>query len=273
MSVKVSRILNEAKARLSFGVLPVLIGATVLRLIVFVIAILFFELGLFFVTQNGTNAELFDTLKYTFFTLGLVTALLLCPLSVGFKKMTYDCTKGREIHISNLFYCFRSVGLTIKSVLLYLRLFVSLFPVLLLIVVTWFVVTALESLLITSLPNMLPIYLIRIGKYSIILLEIILLIIHSSRYFLAKYYLIDNDFESISESIRKSMSVMTKYQLNSISLMFYNLHLILFSILVIPLLYTLPKISTVFSVYAKNIIQIQEMSLYYMGNYDNRSII
>ncbi len=189
-----------------------------------------------------------------FCVLVLVSIIASFPLRLGYKRMTVMLSKGYRADINDLFYYYSRPDLIKGSVKVYSGL---VFRVLIGAVLVFCVERAVYFAAVTlsfSIQN--P----EVGNITNIIYSIltacviIIFILYMFRYVYVTYLAVENNCNSLNKCVKASVMLARSERGMFFGCLVHMVHLIALSLLVFPLLYTMPVFSLVSAVSAKQSI-------------------
>ncbi|MCR5635584.1 MAG: hypothetical protein K6F76_00160 [Clostridiales bacterium] len=189
-----------------------------------------------------------------FGVLALVSVIASFPLRLGYKRMTVMLSKGYSADISDLFYYYSDLKLIKGSVKVYsglvLRVLIGVALVFSVERAVYFAAVTLSFSIqnpeVGSLTNVI---------YSILTAcVIIIFILYMFRYVYVTYLAVENNCNSLNKCVKASVMLARSEKNKFFGCLVHMVHLIALSLLVFPLLYTMPVFSLVSAVLAKHSI-------------------
>lgn len=249
-----NKIIKETKYRLK-GKFAILACSCIIMLTFLILCVLLFSCSAFLMDSQG-NDILRNVFSPLFAVIAIFVSIVSLPVFAGFKRLIVRCSEGKKITAFDLFYFYSNTSLFTNSVLLYLELLVRIlipFSIALIIVYSVNLVTRLVTTASLENPNFA--YTFSILSYVFDFLVILIAFIYISKHLFVTHIAVKSNCKCRKESFKASKLLVKKYRTQVLMLFFRVSYLLLASILLFPLIYSIPVISTAFSTSCKWLIQ------------------
>ena len=187
----------------------------------------------------------------------LSVVLILLPLLYGVLRWFWRVTDGAEDDLTSAFYYFTNAKLYKRAIKLTLVLFFKIGVIFFLCLIPFFAVSLFSRFLVYDIfKEVLPVWAINISAFKSLFNTFgnLLAIIISFRYYLVPIIAVMDDNLLILEAVHLSTTVSKKSSSSFFSLVCSNLGWIAISILVLPLIYTVPFLIGCYAVHSRYVL-------------------
>ena len=190
------------------------------------------------------------------FAIFLLHLLMFSPISFSLSVQIFKSCDGRASNIGDLFYAFSSAKIYFKALFLnlnvflriFLRIFVAFLPyVAISILLDEYVITFFD---ISGNPQALA--WLKYTQISLLISAFLRLPFIVLRYIFCKFVLLDNLNLKSRKAIKLGVKTQKKHRFKLYALIFKNLHLLLFCLLIVPILWVYPILKAKFAVLCFN---------------------